>query len=236
MYYIQHTACCMRCQGTFALSLLHWNWKDDFCSPWRFWGKKSLSSIFQNFGNWNLRHVKFQVPQLNISRTYWRLLWRRATYQMWPPVEKTRRGCLSCGCCIWDGENYFHSWDMYWNAKSQQVTVESEAYVVRSFYSTWNTPIGDRYSGEVFFPRICTYTTSWAPKYLWHLTGFFWLEPVSKKKCLDLFWWSFYGKLPTTVYHKLLPPWNLIVFFFFSGYCNVFWCTFPTIQRPFAST
>ena len=59
-----------------------------------------------------------------------------------------------CGCCIGDGENYFHSWDTYWNAKSEQVTVESEAYMVGSFYSTWNTPIGDRYSGEGgFFPE-----------------------------------------------------------------------------------
>ena len=42
--------------------------------------------------------------------------------------KKRERGCFSCGCCIGDGENYFHSWDMYWNAKSKQVTVESEAY------------------------------------------------------------------------------------------------------------
>ena len=72
--------------------------------------------------------------------------------------KKPAGGCFSCGCCVWDGENYVHSWDMYWNAKSKQVTVESEAYMVGSFYSRWNTPSDDQHSGEGgFTPEYVLY-------------------------------------------------------------------------------
>lgn len=55
---------------------------------------------------------------------------------------------------------------MYWNAKSKQVTVENEAYMVGSFYSTWNTPSDDRHSGEGGFApeRMHVHTLQVGPR------------------------------------------------------------------------
>ena len=74
------------CTFLTPLKLKRW-----FLFPMKILRWKSLSSNFSRL--WELGFTKqFQVPQLNISRKYWRLLWRKATYQMSPPVEKTSRG------------------------------------------------------------------------------------------------------------------------------------------------